>query len=186
MSVCPQDLWLKAPKLWLSRKTTTEATLGTVKKPKRLRPRLPWLSRAPNRSASPMWAWPKLSKRYGTRGSWSRTHAHCHWWGRRKTSKLCGFRKLGVLVVVFGKVEAFFFAPELQQNITIRMSLCTTLLETNSSQLKMDFWNTFSFPFGSLCLFSGVFTCWLASGRLPWVKIFSIPWDPGGFPRIKK
>ena len=37
-----------------------------------------------------------------------------------------------------------------------KMSQKTTLPETDSSHLKMDGWNTFSFPFGILRIFRGV------------------------------
>ncbi len=55
-----------------------------------------------------------------------------------------------------------------------------TLPETNSSHLKMDGWNTFSFPFGALngpfsgdTLVLGKVTCGVLEGR--WVVPFNRP-----------
>ena len=43
-------------------------------------------------------------------------------------------------------------ATSKSENIKDLRDMCT-LLETNNSPLKMDGWNTFSFPFGALPIF---------------------------------
>ena len=61
-----------------------------------------------------------------------------------------------------------------------RTDMIPSVKLTASLHLKMDAWNTFSFPFGALCLFSGAFAVSFREGTTTMVFMyFSCSWSSG-------